>query len=146
MRHIRHAQAKFHNIDERIFCLRGFEAYFSPRAVQQKLLRKVAAAQTVMELQFQLRRQGRDDLRKMRLEYYRVTAPARKLALKRAALDAAEVKLADNLEAHFDDDDASILQNKMDRLLAIKSARVQPILRSPTSGPLRLRKTVPNTA
>ena len=144
LRHFRQAQARFLNIDDNIFCLRGFEAYLSVRAIQQKLVRRVAASQVVMEIQHHQRRQGRDDPREIRLEYHRTTASARKLALKRAVLDANEVKTFHCSETRGDD--VSVLNNQVDRLLAIKSGHIQPALRPPTSGPLCLRKTVSSTA
>lgn len=164
LRHFRLAKAQCRKVDEQVFCLRGLEAYLSARAVQQKVLRKWAAAQTIMELQFQQRQLSGDaeqvdrvvvdNQRKLQSEYRRVTAPARKLALKRAALDAAEVKQQQATDAsgslhHGDgggDDDISMLRSKMERLIETKASHVQPILRPLSSGPLRLRKTVPTSA
>ena len=189
------AQAKFQGIDETIYCLRGFEACLSARAVQQKLLRKVAAVQAVMEIQFRQRERrqrgeqpaaaGNDnrnhphnnyhhhqhnyhhDARKLQTEYYRVTAPARNQAIERAALDAREVREAQAQDQQEEAaatasaaftvsagassstaDDMLALKNEFDRLLAINAVGgpLHPTLRSATSGPLRLCKTVPNTA
>ena len=147
LRHFRHAQARFERIQEDIFCLRGFEACLSARAVQQRLLRKVAALQAVLETQAVLRQQGVDYPGRLQAEYHRVTTRARNQALQRAALDAAEVVEYHSDDNEEDSDEVASLKSQIDRLLHIKAGSVpQTSLRSASSGPLRLRKTVPNTA
>lgn len=144
IRHFRHTQAQFHVVDESLFCLRGFEACLTVRAIQQKLVRRVNATQIVMETQRCQRRQGREDPSELQLAYHRTTGVARKLALKRAAVDANEVKEADCKETNMDD--TSVLKSQVDRFIAIKADQIQPVLRPPDSGPLRLRKTASTVA
>ena len=93
--------------------------------------------------QAELQRLGLQDPRRIQAEYHRVTSPARHQALQRAALDAAEAKDQDEEESSPEIDS---LKHQIDRLMHIKSGSVQTSLRSASSGPLRLRKTVPNTA
>ena len=145
IRHFRHAQAQFHSIDDGVFCLRGFEACLTVRAIQQKLVHRVQASQLVMEIQHNQRNQGREDPSELRLEYHRTTDVARKLALKRATLDAIEVKKANCKEAHGDYT-STALKSQVDRLTAIKSSQLQPFVRPPQAGPLRLRRTASTVA
>lgn len=133
---------------EAIFCLRGFEACVSAKAVQQRLLRRVAALQAVIDTQFVQKQQGFYDPRRIQADYHRATGPDRRQALKRAALDAVEVAeegKEGNSQGPESGEEVS-LKNQFDRLMRIKAGSVQPSLRSAASGPLQLRKTVPNTA
>ncbi|CAB9528342.1 expressed unknown protein [Seminavis robusta] len=152
LRQFRFAQSKFQRMEEDIFCLRGFEACLSVRAVNQKWLHRVSAVQSVLETQYHQRTQGVYDPKRIQSRYCKVTVPCRNQALERAALDAREVQ-KQQLEAanqqqqqQRDNTEAESLKHQFDRLLKIKSGPVQPSLRSATSGPLQLRKTVPSTA
>jgi hypothetical protein len=137
-------------MEEDIFCLRGFEAFLSIRAVQQKLLRRVAGIQAVLDSQYRQRLQGNQATdyarRIIQVEYCKVTTPSRNQALERAALDAREVLEDQPPSAVTVTAPDTSLKHQFDRLMHIKAGSLQPTLRSVTSGPLQLRKTVPNTA
>jgi hypothetical protein len=160
--YVREAQSRFEPIQEDVFCIRGLEACLSSSAVQQKVVRKVAALQSVLETQYALRREGIVDPHKIREEYYEATSLARNQALERAVMDAREVKEhgrhappqeiqqeAQKVKAtnKVACNEAESLRTQIDRIMQIKTLSVpQTSLRSATSGPLRLRKTVPTTA
>jgi len=147
------------------------------------LLRRLAAVQTVMEIQFHQKRRhnGHCDPRRIQGDYYHVTTPSRTQALDRAALDAREVLDADSQPQQLPtttssssssmpmvgigcvpginsksslpsrrttvaNSDMVAIKNEFDRLMVLNAGPAHPTLRSATSGPLRLRKTVPNTA
>lgn len=153
LRSYRYAQSKFQRMKEDIFCLRGFEACLSHRAVQQRLLRKVAALQAVLETQFDQKRRGIHDPKSIQAHYRKVTAPARKSARERAALDAAEVEEEQQLlqlrperDENAASKDVAALKKQIDRLMHIKAGAVETSLRSSASGPLMLRKSTANSA
>ena len=139
LRHFRLAQSKFQRIDDDVFCIRGFEACLSARAVQQKLLRKVAGMQAVLDTQYHLRRRGKSDARRIQTEYCKATTLARHQALARAALDAHEVLGEQETENHGEPgttpEDGQLnaelisLKHQFDRLMRSKSGPAQPTLR-----------------
>lgn len=148
LRSYRHAQSRFQRMKEDIFCLRGFEACLSHRAVQQRLLRKVAALQAVLEPQFDQKRRGVHDPKAIQTHYRKVTAPSRKCARERAALDAAEVEEDQHrvIDENSASKDVEAVKKQIDRLMHIKAGAVETSLRSSSSGPLMLRKSTANSA
>jgi hypothetical protein len=144
LRHLREQQASFQGIDEDQYCLRGFEAFLSPRAVQQKTMRRLSAIETVLNLQMRQQRKGVQRPKKMQTEYYRVTASSRIQAQERAILDALEAERCNN-DADMQEESKPSRSEFNSVLLKVEcSGSLVPSLRS--GGPLRLCKTVPSSA
>lgn len=101
----------------------------------------MAAVRAVVDVQNYQRNAGRNNELEIQYECCRVTATSKKQALKRAVLDAADVKAADNRNS-VDGEEAKL----RDEIQKIQPSFVHPMFRPPSCGSLQLRKTVPNTA
>ena len=140
---MRERQASFQGIDEDQYCLRGFEAFLSARAVQQKTMKRLSAIETVLNLQMRQQRKGVHHPKKIQTEYYRVTACSRIQAQERAILDAVEAERCNN-DAKMQEEGKPRSDFNSALLKVESSGSLVPSLRS--GGPLRLCKTVPSSA